>query len=87
MEEDKKKFVCWYAYSAMETEGRTEFEQAVVLEGEDKAEAMWKYHRFLFKHGRMGDIRERYKDLNAFRKKCDRITGWGYHCEQILLSV
>ncbi len=74
-----KRFICWYAYQGMETEGQLRLEEPKIIEATDIAEAMWKWHH-------MSDPEwgnEFYNnDLEAYRKKGE-FTGWGCWCEEL----
>jgi hypothetical protein len=77
------RYICWYAYKGHETEGRLDLEEPEIFQAVDKAEAMWKYHEFLFRRGKGNNMLNFYKDLDHYRKTCDHITGWGFWCEQL----
>ena len=74
----KKRFICWYAYSGMETEGRVELLEPKIIEAEDKAEAMWIWN-ITYRKIDMGDI---YESLSKFRNSGE-VTGWGFWCEEL----
>lgn len=73
-----KRFVCWYAFKGMETEGHLATEPLMIFEAEGIAEAMWKYHGALDSEWQdkfyNGDL-EKYKVEGTF-------TGWGFCCEE-----
>lgn len=75
-----KRFICWYAYQGMETEGRLEVEEPVIIEAVDMAEAMWKWHHRIFP-----DWGEMFYDgdFEAYRKE-GNFTGWGHCCEELV---
>lgn len=72
------KFKCWYDYAGMETEGSRITEEPVIIEAEDVAEAMWKWH-----HIKSPDWGEKFYggDIENWRKE-ERYTGWGCWCEE-----
>lgn len=74
-----KRFICWYAYKGMETEGQLVLQEPVIVKAEDIAEAMWKWHHLSdpnwgnkFYNG----------SLDAYRAKGE-FTGWGCWCEEL----
>jgi hypothetical protein len=77
-----KRFICWYAYSGQETEGRLDLLEPEIFLA-DKAEAMWKYHEFLFKRRKGNNMLDFYKDLEDYRARCHHLTGWGFCCEEL----
>jgi len=79
----KRKFICWYAYSGMETEGNLYLNEPQAYDALDVAEAMWKYHNYLYSRGEGNNMREYYKDVDDFRKRAEYITGWGFRCEEL----
>jgi hypothetical protein len=74
-----KKFICWYAYKGMETEGRLDLEEPVIIDAVDMAEAMWKWH-----HRKTPDWGEKFYDgdIEKYRKKGE-FTGWGCWCKEL----
>lgn len=74
-----KRFICWYAYRGMETEGKLSLTEPVIIKAVDMAEAMWKWH-----HMDCPDWGKRFynDDLEAYRKKGE-FTGWGCWCEEL----
>jgi len=74
-----KRFICWYAYQGMETEGQLRLEEPVIIKAVDIAEAMWKFH-----HMKTPDWGKLFHndDIEAYRKK-DDFTGWGWWCEEL----
>jgi hypothetical protein len=74
-----KRFICWYAYQGMETEGDLVLMEPAIIKAVDIAEAMWKYHhKFTPDWGKMF-----YNDdLEEYRKKGE-FTGWGFWCEEL----
>lgn len=80
----EKEFICWYAYSGMETEGHLDLYEPKIFNAIDIADAMWQYHDWLYKtkkHNRE-PMTTFYEDLEDFRSKGD-ITGWGYNCREL----
>lgn len=76
---DMKRFICWYAYQGMETEGRLQLEEPKIIKAVDKAEAMWKWHHM--SNPEWG--KEFYNDdIEAYRKE-GVFTGWGCWCEEL----
>jgi len=75
----KKRFICWYAYKGMETEGNTVLQEPKIIKAIDKAEAMWEYH-----HIETLDWGKRFydDDIEKYRKEAE-ITGWGFWCEEL----
>lgn len=74
-----KRFICWYAYSGMETEGRLDLEEPKIIEADDKANAMWKWHsehRGINMIGIHGSY-EKFIEKGEF-------TGWGFWCEELV---
>jgi hypothetical protein len=67
----------------METEGRLDLNEPQIYDAEDKAEAMWKYHAFLFSRNKGNDMREYHKNLEEYRKSEYATGGWGYHCREL----
>jgi len=74
-----KRFICWYAYKGMETEGRLELEEPEIIEGIDMAEAMWKWHH---KSDPKWGVKFYNNDLEAYRKE-GSFTGLGHWCEEL----
>ena len=74
-----KRFICWYAYQGMETEGNLSLKEPVIIKAVDMAEAMWKWH-----HMDCPDWGKRFynDDIEAYRKKGE-FTGWGCWCEEL----
>jgi hypothetical protein len=74
-----KRFICWYAYRGMETEGHVSLQEPVIIEAVDMAEAMWKWHH-------MADPNWGAKfhngSLDEYRSK-GQFTGWGCWCEEL----
>jgi hypothetical protein len=66
----------------METEGHLRLHEPQIYEAVDMAEAMWKYHEYLFSIREGNDMREWYKDVDDFRARGEH-TGWGFACEQL----
>lgn len=77
----KRRFICWYEYSGMETEGRTELDAPRIYEAEDEYEAMWKYHNYL-----SPGWGERFYEgsLEKYREGGDTVDGWGWRCEELI---
>lgn len=75
----EKKFICWYAYKGMETEGNLRLEEPVIIEAADKAEAMWKWH-----HKNDSEWGRKFfnNSLDKFRKE-GQITGWRHWCKEL----
>lgn len=74
-----KRFICWYAYKGMETEGRLDLEEPQIIEGIDMAEAMWKWNH---RHDREWGNKFYNGNLEEFRRKGE-FTGWGSCCEEL----
>ena len=74
-----KRFICWYAYQGMETEGAIVIKEPVIIEAKDVAEAMWLWH-----HRDTPDWGKRFynDDIEEYRKK-GQFTGWGCWCEEL----
>lgn len=75
----KKRFICWYAFQGMETEGRLELIEPKIFEAEDIAEAMWKYHHSI--NDKWGEMFYN-NDLESYRNKGE-FTVWGFNCEEL----
>ncbi len=71
-----KRFICWYSYQGMETEGNLCLEDPWITKAEDKAEAMWKWHNH-----RGVDMKDAHGTLEEFRKI--DFLGWGMWCEEL----
>lgn len=78
-----RRFICWYSYKGMETEGLLSLTEPVIIEAFDIAEAMWKWHH-------MSDPNWGNKfydnDIEKYRK-AGEFTGWGCWCEELLIKV
>ena len=74
------KYIVWYAYSGMETEGNLHLEEPIVLLARNKSEAIYKYLCY-------GAIRERrepyYKSFSEYDKSKYREGGWGFNVIRI----
>lgn len=73
-----KRFICWYAYKGMETEGRLDLEEPRIIEAESIAKAMWIWHTKY----RNVDMQEIYGSYEAYLTKGE-FTGWGAWCEEL----
>lgn len=73
----KKKYICWYAYSGHETEGRLSLEEPMIFEAESVAEAMWNYHE------RLGNPMSQYYKSFKDYSQSDTILCWGYYCKKL----
>jgi len=73
-----KRFICWYAYQGMETEGRLVLEEPKIIDANSVGEATWIWHT---KH-RNVDMKDIYGSYEAYIEKGD-FTGWGGWCEEL----
>lgn len=73
-----KRFICWYAYKGMETEGRLDLEEPKIIEANSIGEATWKWHTE-HRNVNMIDI---YGSYEAYIAKGE-FTGWGCWCEEL----
>ena len=73
-----KRFICWYAYQGMETEGRLDLEEPKIIEAESVGKAMWIWNT---KH-RNVDMKDIYGSYEAYLNKGE-FTGWGQWCEEL----
>lgn len=73
------KYLCWYSYSGMETEGRVDTEPHEKLTANSKAEAIYKYI-CLINFRRHRDVSGSLKEWLT-KTYCE--GGWGYNVVQI----
>lgn len=70
-----KKYICWYAYKGMETEGRTNLQEPQTFEADSPAEALHKYHCY----NAFARNQEPYhKTLTEHLKSEFNSGGWGF---------
>lgn len=73
-------YICWYAYSGHETEGRIDLEEPKVFSAKDKIEALWKY----ICYRAMREKRKPFhKNLSEYRKTEYADGGWGMNVVKI----
>ncbi len=73
-----KRFICWYAYKGMETEGGLALEEPKIVKANSIGEAMWIWNTKY----RDIDMKGIYGSYEAYLKKGE-FTGWGHWCEEL----
>lgn len=72
---ETSNYLCWYAYSGQETEGRLELCEPLRFEANDKAEALWKYHCYL---AMQRNEKPFFKNLSEYKISDYADGGWGF---------
>lgn len=75
-------FICTYEFQGQETEGNLQQEESFVCSAEDKVEAIYKYHVYLWY--RKGKVRPfELPSLEEYRKMPYADGGWGYRAMKL----
>lgn len=74
------KYICWYAYQGMETEGRLDLEEPKLFETRTKAEA---FHKYLCYLAVRRGAEPYHKTLTDHLKSEFNEGGWGYCVRQL----
>lgn len=69
-----KKYICWYAYRGMETEGHTRLEEPFLTTAKNKAEALYKYNCY---QAWIKNSEPYLKSLTEHMKSDFNDGGWG----------
>jgi len=79
--EENNLYLCKYEYSGQETEGHLQMEESFVCEAKNKAEALYKYHVFLFLRNKNQKLS--WLTLSDYIREDYAEGGWGYSALQL----